>query len=292
VRPGRLDRLAGALTDAIDPTAPNPYVVTRVLDTLEGIDSLAPPQACPDLDLSLWRFLRDEAGDFLLPGVEQLPDDAVTAVQTNPTFVDAFLTGANTQALAELRWRNIPIASGCTPLRSFWDRLNPLLATRERDIRPIAEWPSTSDLGAPAHQTPSGSPSDLVLVCKSALFQRYPQTLVYFVPAVTGANGDPDWETDPDFATATPTFPQFQGSIGDEITFFSFDLSPADARGRWVVFEEPPPGYRFRNTPAASWPASRVAAFQTATTGAAFADAAFSDPTRVLIRGTAIVLEV
>ena len=39
------------------------------------------------------------------------------------------MLGLNTEALAELRWRNIGVATGTTPLRRFWDRCPALQAT-------------------------------------------------------------------------------------------------------------------------------------------------------------------
>ena len=60
--------------------------------------------------------------EWLLPGVGQLPDNCVIALQSDPIFIDAYLAGLNTQLLGELRWRNIPVATGCTPIRRFWDR--------------------------------------------------------------------------------------------------------------------------------------------------------------------------
>jgi hypothetical protein len=36
----------------------------------------------------------------------------VIALQSDPIFIDAYLAGLNTQLLAELRWRNIPSATG------------------------------------------------------------------------------------------------------------------------------------------------------------------------------------
>ena len=44
------------------------------------------------------------------------------ALESNAIFIDAYLAGLNTQLLGELRWRNIPVATGCTPIRRFWDR--------------------------------------------------------------------------------------------------------------------------------------------------------------------------
>jgi hypothetical protein len=290
-RPVDLTALADALADAIDPTGPDPPVVNQVLATITGLDGepLTPPQAAPDIELSFWRLLRDEQPDWLLPGGGRLEPDSVVAVETNAAFVDAFLVGANTQALAELRWRNVPVRTAWTPLRSFWDRIDG--NARVRDIVQVEDWPAASPLGATSHQTTSASSTDLVLVFRSALFHRYPSTLVYlFPPRLVG--GDPDWNTDPDFAAGTPRTPIFQGTLGGELTFFAFDIAPADARELWVVLEEVPSGFRFRNVEHPDWSAAERTRFQNPSDSADFADVAFADPTRVLIRGDSLVPEV
>ena len=289
--PVDLATLADGLADAIDPTRPDSFAATRVLGTIGGLDAqpLTPPQANPDIDLSFWRLLRDERPDWLLPGADQLEPDGVVAVETNPTFIDAFLVGANTQALAELRWRNIPMLSRWTPLRSFWDRIDG--EVRARDIVPIADWPDASALGVASHQTASASSTDLVLVFRSPIFHRYPDTLVYLFPPVM-AGGEPDWDSDPDFAAGVASLPIFQGTLGGELRFFAFDVSPATARDMWVVLEETQSGFRFRNTEHPGWSAAERARFQNPSDSADLADVAFADPTRVLIRGDSLVREV
>ena len=301
-KPIDLEKLSKSLSDAIDPTVESPFMVTRVLATISGLDAkpLAPPRFCPRLDLPLWQYLRDEAPDWLLPGIGQLEDNVVVAVTTNPSFIDAFLVGINTQALAELLWRNVAVNSLCTMFRIFWDRINATLNLREDDIIGIADWPTTSELGATTHQAPSESSRDLVIVFKGPLFHRYPETLIFLAPARADAAGDPDWEQDP--LLNQPLYPVFQGKVGEDVTFFGFDIEPNDARDNWVVLEEPPPGFRFRNRPHPSWASGpdsngdgvsdREDEFNSAPDGAGFALVAFHDPTRVIIRGSALIKEV
>jgi hypothetical protein len=286
--PVNLVRLAGAVAGAVDPTGSRPFVVDRVLGTISGLDGqpLTPPELCPDLDLPAWQFLRDHDPDWLLPGAQQLAEDAVTGVSTNPAFVDAFLLGLNTQVLGELRFRNIPVVARCTPLRQFWARANPARDSYDDDIVGVHLWPASSALGDASHQTPAASGADLVVVFRSPLFRRYPGTLVYLTPAPL-VGGAPDWTADPDFAQRVP--PAFQGQIAPDLTFFGFDLDPTLADRQWVVLEEPPRGYQFFNAPAAGWDAARVAKFTGATDGADFAHAAFADPYRIMIRGESLV---
>jgi hypothetical protein len=251
----------------------------RVLDKIEGLDppNTTPPETCPGMDLPAWRSLNKLAPEWLLPGVGALADDAVIAMQTNPQFVDAFMVGLNTQLLSELRWRNVRVAAGCTPMKVFWDRADTNNFERVDDIRGVRTWPSTSTLGDPKHQPAGVGGTDLVLVIRGQLLLRYPSTVLSLVSAVHGTKVD--FTIDPDPAKP-PRLPTFQGRIGTDVLLFGFANLPAGDIGKfWLSLEEPSHGYRFvNNNPAAN----------AAADGAQFADLAFADPVRVLIRGTSL----
>ncbi|MGE5273972.1 MAG: hypothetical protein ACM3QU_09485 [Verrucomicrobiota bacterium] len=279
--------LAGAanqITPAFDPTVARPSIVDRVLAGVEDAAGLVdaepttPVELTPDLDLPAWRFLRDNAPEWLLPGAGTLEPDSVVALTTNPAFVDAFLLGLNAQLVAELRFRNYPLIPAWTPVRTFWDRANAATGSVEDDIVDIATWPPASAFGAATHQTPSASSADLVVLFNSPLFREYPGTLVYLVAAARDATGKLDWAKRPSFDS--PQFPAFQGRISPDQTFFGFDLDPNLGAERWVVLEETVNGRRFFN--AAARPSS-------AHNGADLAVQTVSAPRRVLIRGDVLL---
>ncbi|GAA3388671.1 hypothetical protein [Cryptosporangium minutisporangium] len=275
-RPVDLGGLGTELAAAFDPTGIAAPARRRVLSTLTGLDParpLEPPEQCPRLDLPVWRRLADRAPDWLLPGIGQLGEDVVLALGTNPAFVDAFLIGLNTRLLEELRWRNLRIATGCTPIRAFWLRTDESTGDRLDDIAGIADWADDSSLGHILPRPPGATESDLVLVFRTRLFQRYPHTLLYLVSDSSGFTEPPDDD-------APRTLPTFQGRIGEDVTFFGFvGVRPQAVTGLWIALEEPPSGFRFRN----DQPATGV------DDGAQFAHVAFDDPTRVLIRGDHLV---
>jgi len=273
-RPVDLDALGAGVVAAFDPTGLGAPAIVRVLDAVDGLDPaqpLAPPEVCIGLDRPVWNDVKDAFDEWLLPGVGALPQNSVIAVETNPRFVDALLVGLNTQLLGELRWRNIPVATGCTPLREFWSRRDTGSGAPVRDIVGIHAWPDGSTLGAPQHRPAGASGRDLVIVIRGQLFLRYPTTVVYLVTAEHG--GVPDFDQDPDPAAAH-LLPSFQGRIGSDVTFFGFQgFEPERVLRHWLVFEEPPAGYRFANDQSTS-PAPQT-----------WATASFARPVRVLIRG-------
>ena len=184
-----------------------------MLATIDGgIDPaqpLAPPEPCIGLDRPAWADLAEASGEWLLPGVGQLPGNCVIALQSDPIFIDAYLAGLNTQLLAELRWRNIPIATGCTPIRRFWDRTDTPTGARSDDIAGVASWTPDSALGDPAHLAPGATGRELVIAVRGELLLRYPTTLVYLQSAVPPGATTANFDADPDDA-APRVLPGFQ----------------------------------------------------------------------------------
>lgn len=271
-RPLDLNRLAGAVAAMIDPTVAHPPAVKRVLSTLPGITGIGPVEIEPELDLPLWSFLARSAPDWMLPGAGDLVDGDVVALSTNPAFVESLLVGANHQAVAELRWRNVPLTTRWSPLRKFWQR-----AAKDVDILPIKHWPNAAPLGDSA-LVPPGRTEEAVVAFRTTLFRRYPATVVYLYPE--DSNFTPPKPTDD--LTPKRVLPSFTGTIGPDITFFGFPVKPEALAKHWIVLEEPPAGHRFFHaavTPAPHGPPAPPAGDASST----IAYRSFALPVRVLI---------
>jgi hypothetical protein len=290
----KLDGLAKAVAGVIDPTQENPPAWVRVRSTIKGIDltTLAPPEAPIGLDYPTWTLVNRHEREWLLPGAGSIPPHSIVSLQTNPTFIDAFMVGINTQFLGEMRWRNLPAPRVSTPLRMFWGYVNHETGKREADIRPIADWPSrpfgeagADDVGDLSHQAikpgDTTGKQDLVIAFRTALFRRYPSTLVYLVRPLPGDDVDTLLKAPPNFADA-PTArehrryfgPIFFGEMEPDLVFFAFDVDPQTLDQFWLVLDEPPSELRFRNDRGLNWLNS-----------AEFAKGTIDLPTRVAISG-------
>ena len=93
--------------------------------------------AYPELAVPGYRLLARYDRTRLLPGVDAIPPDSVTLLETNPRFVAAFLAGLNHELNRELLWRRYPTDQRGTPVRRFWDRLGGPSAT---DVPPMHQW--------------------------------------------------------------------------------------------------------------------------------------------------------
>jgi hypothetical protein len=263
--PADLDHVAQVVAAAVDPRGSNPPMRKRIASRISGFDlgALTPPEIPIGLDFPTWNVLRDNAKEWLLPGIDQLQKDSVVAMQTNPKFIDAYLLGLNTQLMNELHWRNLPVDRRSTPLLMFWGHVNFETGQREAEIQPLTKWPPATDLGDISHQVlhPGDvtGKRDLIILFRTDLFRRYPSTMVYLVKPVP---------TEDDALKATPDFhftaatrsarvflgPIFQGAITRDIVFFAFDLDPDTLDQYWLVLDEPPSELRFRGVDASDSP--------------------------------------
>jgi hypothetical protein len=297
--PVDLGLLSDLIFNALDPRQPDAPAKLRLCSRLQGIDCtrLVRPEFAVGLDFPTWELLKKYDKEWLLPGVNGLEKDSVLALQTNPTFIDAYMMGINTQFMSEMRWRDLAVDRTCTPLRMFWGQVN-YAATEKRqaDIEPLLEWAKApaENLGALSHQTilpddPSNKTGNrLVIVFRSDLFRRYPSTLVYLVKPAEGEDVDallkqiPVLEHKEDERDKRKFFgPIFVGNITPEINFFSFDVSPDELEKYWLVLDEPPCELRFRNDNPFDKNNKDL-------TSAVFAKTELDEPTRVAISGAVL----
>ena len=88
----------------------------------EGVeDELRPVRWYPEFHRPMYRFLRDLSQEYILPGVENVPQNTVGLLQTNRRFIEAFMIGLNHELASELRWREFPTDMRGSYFRSFWD---------------------------------------------------------------------------------------------------------------------------------------------------------------------------
>ncbi|KYH45145.1 hypothetical protein [Branchiibius sp. NY16-3462-2] len=270
-----LGRLSAALDAAIDPGGEQPPARARLGARLDGLPmtDLGPPRYPLGLDFPTWSLLNQYERDWLLPGADDLKPDSITALKTNPRFIDGYLVGLNTQFQAETRWRGMASDPTGTPLRMFFAPVDPATGSRNPDIIPIGAWPPGSGLGAANHLAGAaalgGGAERLVILFNSSLFRRYPRTVVYLHAA---AGAPADLKDPPKPAKDTP--PCLTGSITPDLVFFGFDIPAQELDNYWLVLDEPPAELRFRNDQP-----------QNRSDSANFAASTIDQPTRVAISG-------
>jgi hypothetical protein len=224
---GGFDSLRRSIVAALDPTVTMVRMVNHRISALtdaqaEGFDDI---MAAPDLSEPTYQALAAISHDWLLPGIDTLPPDTTTLVESNRTFISGFLVGMNHEIARELLWREYPTDQRGTYFRQFWARRNTGDPTDQHDLQHrLHQAPDLTleQLGEKAGQ----AASPLVLVVKGDLVRRYPGMLV--TAAKTKKSGSIR-TLDP----ATEIQPDFMARLEPDVLLVGFDkLTAADV---WVL---------------------------------------------------------
>jgi hypothetical protein len=190
--------------------------------------------AYPELNVPASTYLAQLDKSRFLPGVDEIPNDAMTLLETNPRFVEGFLVGLNHEMNRELLWRGFPTDQRGTPFRRFWT-----WADGGTDIPPIHQWQATAALGATARGIGGGG--QIVLLVRGRLLRRYPNTVIYAWRAKGTVLSDPP-------AAGDVKQPVFGGVLEPDIVYVGFELADVDLTtgdGWFFVLQEQPTEPRF-----------------------------------------------
>jgi hypothetical protein len=216
--------------------------------------SLDPILAHPVFPQAMYRSLAELSERFMLAGVENIPQDTILLLESNPAFIEAFMAGLNDEMGRELLWRGYPTDQRGTYFRRFWDPRSNLNTPEAEtyDITSMDEWKPADDLGV--HRPGEAKRPLAVLLIRGRLLQRFPNALIYAARAQWTANtdaavrrpvrpvADPGASgylppSDPDYPER---YPIFQGTLPPDLTFLGFDLSADEMRGAQDAGENKP----------------------------------------------------
>ncbi|MEF8824858.1 MAG: hypothetical protein V5A27_00700 [Halapricum sp.] len=271
------DELRNSVINGLNPTINlSDHAIDRIglPELRQRDDPVEEVMAAPTFTDTTYELLAELDQEYFLPGAGDIPKNSIGVLQTNPEFIESFMTGLNHEFARELQWRNFPTDRAGTYFRRFWDRKgNPDIDSSDpeqmADITPIHTW-DENELGT---NSPHDNHAKVVLLIRGELLRRYPNTDVFVAKAVGEDN--PSTGEEPDRVPALPNthvsrddagedvkFPVFRGKLDPDITFFGFDLSPDEAlydpyhegstepddhsdEGWFFVLQEPPAETRF-----------------------------------------------
>lgn len=212
-----------------------------------GSDPLEPILDAPDFPQPMYEALRDLSQDLLFPGLDHVPPNTVTLLETNSKFVESFLVGLNAEMSRELLWRNYPTDQRGTYFRRFWDTsvrsdqppdIDSIDNYQPPDIDPIDQW---GDRKLGGENASAGE--QLVLLIRGELLRRYPNSVIYAVKAEPK-----DGQLD---LSENELPPIFRGTLKPDVTFLGFDPAKLTKKeaiadpGWFFVIQEQPTEPRF-----------------------------------------------
>ncbi|MGL1934381.1 MAG: hypothetical protein OCD01_05155 [Fibrobacterales bacterium] len=101
--------------------------------------------AHPTFNVPAVKYLLEENPDYLLPGIDTIPDDTVMLLKTNTPFIESFMVGLNHEMSRELQWREFPTDMRGSYFQTFWDKTGTVQG-ESPDIRPLNEWAPSDEL--------------------------------------------------------------------------------------------------------------------------------------------------
>jgi hypothetical protein len=255
------------------------------LDRWSANRRMAEIVAAPHFDRPMYQALHAYDKDWLIPGLDALPDsDFVTVLSTNSEFMEAFFLGLSDEMGRELLWRNYPTDQRGTYFRRFWD------AHQDELRRPIHAF-SGGALGSHISVGGSGgSEGRAVVLVKSELVRRFPDLIIQVVRN-QGTEADPVFER--------PGSPQqtaeqlFSAFLDPDIALVGVDLSvdEIDQPQWWILIAEHPTATRFERPPDDDIPAGHeFVTVPGAGNGASFAERQVHRPVRVAFQGADVIV--
>jgi hypothetical protein len=255
----------------------------RIIDDLQQppAASFVEPMAYPVLDVPMYEPLKKLSAELFLPNINLISENSITLLQTNEPFIEAYLLGLNHEFARELLWREYPTDQRGSTFRQFWD-VRGVLNTKNlspddfkeslRDVPPLHMWPTNSQLGTNNKRHVEDPTSErLVLVIRGELLKRYPNAVIYAHRAcwqrraVTLADIDlepcqrsgpidntverrlvslsPAEEASPPPGKVLTSL--YEAKVDPDITFFGFDLTLEQARGKDGSQPNDDPGWFF-----------------------------------------------
>jgi hypothetical protein len=203
-------------------------------------DPIAPLFVQPSFERPMYVPLKEISNDWILPGLDNIPQNTIGLAVLNQRFIEAYMVGLNHEMTRELLWNEFPTDQRGTYFRQFWDVAgcnldfgSPLPPEQMRDIHPLRQWSASADLGenSPRPISESSQPF-LVLVVRAQLIQKYPNVIVYAQRVIDGT------------LTDNQIHPMFYALLAPDIAFYGFKLTEAELRSdsNWYFVLQEQPG--------------------------------------------------
>lgn len=194
------------------------------------LSSRYPVMAYPIFPEPTYFYLKQLSDKFILPCVDELPEDSVTVFASNESFVEAYLCGMNTEMGRELLWREYPTDQRGSYFKKFWDFDTSVKDVKNDtffDVKSVHTW--NGQLGENHNDSKTGL---LMFAIKGKLMKNYPDTQIYLHKAAlnTARNGF-DLVAESSENSNVVLKPVAQAFFRDDIYVVGFKISLADAIG-------------------------------------------------------------
>lgn len=152
------------------------------------LQSRYPIMAYPIFPEPVYYYLKQFSDKFILPCIEDIPNNSVAMFENNTAFVEAYLCGMNTEMGRELLWREYPTDQRGSYFKKFWDSETDVESIRKDDffdVKSLHTW--TNNLGK---NHCAGKDGLLLFAIKGDLVKLYPYTEIFLHKAKASVKTD------------------------------------------------------------------------------------------------------
>ena len=195
----------------------------------ELLMSKYPILAYPIFPEPTYKYLKEFSEEFVIPGIGDIPMDSVSVFSTNPSFIESYLAGLNTEMGRELLWREYPTDQRGSYFRKFWDSevsMKDIVDDNFYDITPVHTW--TGELGTNMKE---GKDSLLIFAIKGRLMKLYPTTRICLWPAKLVSKNKIDFDKSATFDNKKILQPIMESFLNEDVLMVGFKIDPATALG-------------------------------------------------------------
>ena len=188
-----------------------------------------PILAYPIFPEPTYKYLKEFSEEFVIPGIGDIPMDSVSVFSTNPSFIESYLAGLNSEMGRELLWREYPTDQRGSYFRKFWDSevsMKDIADDNFYDITPVHTW--TGELGTNMKE---GKDSLLIFAVKGRLMKLYPTTRICLWPAKLVSKNKVDFDKTATFANGKILSPIMESFLNEDVLMVGFKIDPATALG-------------------------------------------------------------
>ncbi len=255
----QFDELAKMMVSKLDPAVTITKKLAATIKVFQGgqylpLQQLMPVMAYPEFTESVYSYLLEMSKNYLLPNMNLLPENSITVLENNQSFIESFMAGLNHEMAKELLWREFPTDQRGSYFRQFWSVKDDIFNTGkpdeqtgelQKDIKKIHEW--DKPLG---QNTARITAANLVLVVRGELLRKFPNAMIYAQQAAYDSNNPSGpRKLKAGLEPAITKFPLFKAEIDPDITIIGFDLGAEEARGEKIQGKNPGWFFVFKERP-------------------------------------------
>ena len=201
----------------------------------KNIEKLKPVMAYPEFSDAVFIYLKKISQSFIIPNIDRIPENSITLLESNQSFIEAYMSGLNHEMARELLWREYPTDQRGTYFRQFWNIKDNVLEEdpeKKYDVTAMVTWKNNLGEHSNRKSEEGEDKNYLVLVIKGELLQKYPNTMVYAQESqFDGGDAEAPRVLPDPIDSGNIKFPLFQAELEPDIAIFGFDLEMDEAKG-------------------------------------------------------------